>query len=360
MKTTVTITQNEISDWPLDGVEAVDACPLCGSHHRTLLHHGLTDRLFGAPGSWSLHRCIDCGLGYLAPRPTRETIGLAYANYSTHTPAVKPRKSGVLGTLRECIRNGYLNRRYGYKLQPAPAWGYWVMYLLPAPIRWEQDQHARHLPPPRSPREQLLDIGCGNGEFLINARAAGWTGVGLEPDEQAASIGRKHGLEIHCTTYDRADLPPESFDVITSNQVIEHVHDPHAFVARIHQWLKPGGTVWIGTPNLDSLMHAHFGINYGNLHPPQHLLMFSPSTLRRLFEHHGFTSIEFHKRGFHDYSQALGSAALMRGETGPSVYLGVKHAPFRDKIRGMYFELAAWRDFRACSDLVMLATKASS
>lgn len=357
MNTNSTKPLKESGAWPADGIESVDTCPLCNSQRRTLLYDNLSDRLFGAPGKWSLHRCDDCGLGYLAPRPNRPTIGLAYANYITHSPAVKQKRSGILGHLRECIRNGYLNRRYGYQLHPARNWGYWAMYLLPAPIRWEQDQHARHLPPPRPHCGELLDIGCGNGEFLLNARAAGWTVVGLEPDEQAASIGQQHDLEIHCATFDSADLPSGRFDVITSNQVIEHVHDPHAFVKKIHQWLKPGGTVWIGTPNLDSLIHAHFGINYGNLHPPQHLLMFTPSTLRTLFERNGFTSIEFRRRGFHDYSQSLGSAALMRGKSGPSVYLGVKHAPLIDKLRGIYFELAAWHDFRSCSDLVMLAKK---
>ena len=44
----------------------------------------LSDRLFGAPGLWTLYRCVGCHSGYLDPRPNSETISLAYEHYITH------------------------------------------------------------------------------------------------------------------------------------------------------------------------------------------------------------------------------------------------------------------------------------
>lgn len=351
------LTPDTLKPWPADGIEALHVCPLCGSKDRKILYTGLRDRLFGAPGEWTLQRCNDCGFGYLDPRPSRQTIALAYTDYLTHVPANANTKPGILGMLRDCIRNGYLAHRYGFQLPRSPLWGYWVMYLLPGPIRWEQDHRARHLHPPTKIGMRLLDIGCGNGEFLLNARSAGWQVNGLEPDPKAAMIGASRDLNIHVGTYDSADYASASFDVITANQVIEHVHDPHDFVAHIYRWLKPGGKVWIGTPNLDCPMHARFGRNYGNLHPPQHLLVFSPATLRKLFSNSGFINIRFVKRGFHDYNQTLGSASLARGVSGSAVYSGVRNAPLTDHIAALGYELAAWQRIEDCSDLVMLAEK---
>lgn len=351
------LVQASWPEWPKDGLEYIDHCPVCFGPRRSVLYTGLRDRLFNAPGDWTMYKCHDCGIGYLNPRPTPETIGLAYKDYQTHVSAVKAARKGFVGKFRDNIRNGYLNRKYGYQLTPGAAWGFWLMHLLPHPIRWEQDQYARHLLPPTASGQRLLDIGCGNGEFLINARSAGWLVNGIEPDPNAASVGQQYELPIHVGTYDSVELQLGSFDTVTANQVIEHVHDPHDFASRIRGWLKPSGRVWIGTPNLDCRMHRTFRRDYVNLHPPQHLAMFTPAALQRLFGEHGFRNIRFIKRGFHDYNQYLGSAALTRGKTGPEVYRGVKNAPLTDKVSGILYELAAWSHTKACSDLVMVAEK---
>ena len=84
-------------EWPPGGLERVHQCPACAGTERELLHAGLTDRLFGcAAGTWSLWRCATCGSAYLDPRPTQETILLAYGEYFTHDDA--RRSSGRLGS----------------------------------------------------------------------------------------------------------------------------------------------------------------------------------------------------------------------------------------------------------------------
>jgi hypothetical protein len=70
--------------WPVEDLEAVERCPLCGGTDRTVLYRDLTDGRFCAPGTWALHRCLGCESGYLDPRPTADAIGRAYRSYHTH------------------------------------------------------------------------------------------------------------------------------------------------------------------------------------------------------------------------------------------------------------------------------------
>jgi hypothetical protein len=72
-------------EWPANGLEVVDRCPVCGEGEREILHQGLRDQVFYcAPGEWTLYCCRGCCSAYLDPRPTAETIYLAYRKYYTH------------------------------------------------------------------------------------------------------------------------------------------------------------------------------------------------------------------------------------------------------------------------------------
>src|SRR2546421_13078960 len=108
-------------DWPPEGLEAVERCPVCGSADRAVLTAGLPDRVFRcAPGVWTYYRCRQCRSAFLDPRPTQASLGLAYTTYYTHEETVEKEAKGWR-RWRLAWQNGYLNRRYGYALQPA--WG---------------------------------------------------------------------------------------------------------------------------------------------------------------------------------------------------------------------------------------------
>jgi len=345
-----------IQPWPEKGLEYLGRCPVCGDAERTLLHDGLYDRLFGAPGLWTMYRCRGCSSGYLDPRPNRETVGLAYANYVTHDPQ-RPAPTRAIKLARLKVRNGYLNRKYGYRESPSLSYGYWIMRMMPLPIRGEWDHRARHLHIPAAESNRLLDVGCGNGAFLRDARSAGWEVHGTDLDRIAVETARQSGIPVWLGPYDSAPFESASFDVVTAHQVIEHVPDPFAFLRTLHGWLKPGGLLWIGTPNLDCPIHERFGEFYGNLHPPQHTVVLNQKSLVELTGFAGFHQQKFLKRGLHDYNQTLGSAALARGLTGEVVYRGVKGAPLKDRLLGLLNELRAWVDTGACSDFVLICRK---
>ena len=298
-------------EWPREELEPVSCCPLCGSRERMLLHERLMDLLFArAPGYWSMSRCLACGAGFLDPRPDAASIGRAYGGYYTHGDA--PAET-IPRRWKLALSNGYLNARYGYSQEPAlsvPA------PLLPARWRRKADRSIRHLPVPHagSPAPRLLDLGCGNGAFLSHMQRFGWEGVGLEPDRQAVEAARKAGLTVEQGCSVESSFPAGSFDAVTMNHVIEHLHDPLRMLELCHRVLRTDGVLWIATPNLEALGHTRFGPAWRGLEPPRHLVLFTLDALREILRKAGFEPGSAPLRGMGARWMYRTSARLQRGD----------------------------------------------
>lgn len=280
----------KLGPWPIDGLQPVPQCPLCGSSERELIHKDMTDLVyFCAPGEWTLLRCAQCRSGYLDPMPTPETLGLAYRTYYTHSTSA-PAAAGLMATLRLSAANGYRNLRFGSKDRPGlRVIGALVPRLMPAwatTIDWE----CRHLPKPE-PGMRLLDVGSGNGHFLDFARKCGWSVTGVDLDEKAVAAGRSRGLDVRTGTIEAIGAD-EQFDGITMGHVIEHVYDPPALLEACYQRLKPGGWIWVDTPNIDSLGHAEYGPHWVGVDAPRHLILFTPASLTDALAKAGFVNQE--------------------------------------------------------------------
>lgn len=285
-------------DWPAEDLETLGHCPVCGASERDLVHRGLTDTVFYcAPGQWDLWRCRACGVAYLDPWPSETSIIRAYENYYTH--AVKPerspgnaRRSGP-ERLAEKFKNAELNRRFGYEREPVftPAW---VPKLVSGVMKREAmrlERRIRHLPPPREAGAPLLDVGAGNGDFLILANELGYHAIGLEADSDAIALGESRGLEFKHGTMPHPELETAYYEQVTLNHVIEHMHDPRLTLEQLREALVPGGRIWVQTPNLDSLGHAEFGSDWRGLEPPRHLVLFNARALANLLSETGFSEV---------------------------------------------------------------------
>lgn len=134
-----------------------------------------------------------------------------------------------------------------------------------------------------SKRGNLLDIGAGTGDFLIEATNQGWTTIGYEPNASAKSLAENKGVVF---TDDIFVLPNASFDVITMWHVLEHVPNLEEYIANLKRLIKPGGTIVIAVPNYKSFDANYYGRFWAAYDVPRHLWHFSKTSIKRLFSDH--------------------------------------------------------------------------
>lgn len=143
---------------------------------------------------------------------------------------------------------------------------------------------------------RLLDVGCGNGEFLLICRDKGFNITGVEQSQSAIQLCRRRGLSnIHATDLD--DMS-DTFDVITLFDVAEHLEDPKSFFKKIFRRLNSDGIIYIETPRR-SIIDAYINI-LGIITPirnnrlsREHVQLYSDKSLRTLLEDSGFDIISF-------------------------------------------------------------------
>lgn len=343
--------------WHESEMEFLGRCPVCSSTKRCLKYGAIPDRRARTSNTWDYYECFGCGVLYLDPRPIPETIRRAYESYYTHSVLEERPRRHRLDTLALGIRNDYLKGKFGHLNSPTLAGGRWLMYLLPPWLRLEWDYMARHLPQPSPEKNRLLDVGCGNGDFMARAKTAGWEVTGVDFDPKAVATSRSRGLNTLQGDLASQGFPPESFDVVTLSNVIEHVHDPHGLIREISKILRPRGRLWVATPNTASLVHRHFRKSWLDLEPPEHLILFHRGSLKRLLQEEGFAVIKDLPRGAHVQSHWRTSAAIRQGHVGETVFVENFIGP-KLKLHYWPLEMVAYLSKAYQGDVVLCAMKA--
>jgi 2-polyprenyl-3-methyl-5-hydroxy-6-metoxy-1,4-benzoquinol methylase len=180
--------------------------------------------------------------------------------------------------------------------------------------RYRRFEHALEVLEREVSGRRLLDVGCGAGTFLAIAAPRGWDVHGIEMNralcdaaERAVGPGR-----IVCGAFEALDPSEARYDVITMWDVIEHVLDPAAFIARAQAMLRPGGVLVMCTPDEESLLartgKAIHRVSGGRwfypalaLHPRYHTFFFSGTSLENALSARGMELVE-------SYSQAAFAA----------------------------------------------------
>ena len=317
--------------WPIQGLEAVELCPLCKSRRRRLLHEDLSDRtFFCAPGRWKMFDCDNCGSGYLDPRPSSETIGLAYTEYYTHgTQEVAPlARPQFAAAFRERLRRGYSNHRYGTTFAPASRLGFLAGLVWPRMRRAIDWQNYYFTNRPR----RILDVGFGAGVFLEQAMNNGWDAVGVDIDPIVVEQARRRGLQVHLGDIENMIARGERFDAVAMSHVIEHVPDPVAVLTAAYKILNPGGIIYIDTPNLDAIGHAVFREHWRGLEPPRHLVIFTWESLERIVRGIGFRTLKRHRRPELTSQMWLASELVKAGIPAGSKTHSASHIPIRTRL----------------------------
>ena len=341
--------------WPVTDLESVQTCPLCGEKSRERVYSELSDKhLFGAPGLWTLYECRNCRTGYLDPRPTAGSIGRAYERYYTHDSPDKAPRSRVAwyATAFAGLVNGYSNWRYGTKFRPSTRWGIVAALCLPGK-RSLLDRKFRHWPFKRHGGEKLLDVGLGSGAFLELAHAAGWAVTGVDLDQKTVKNARDKGLNAIFGDIEALMSEAETFDYITISHVIEHVYDPRAVLGCAYRLLKPGGKIWIETPNWHAIGRRIYGSSWRGLEPPRHVVLFSWDALVELLERTGFSDVKRIPMRAVTSHVFQASDALVRGV---SPYSSQRYT-LRAKLGAFVANVYSRLDFRASEFITLTAKK---
>lgn len=137
----------------------------------------------------------------------------------------------------------------------------------------------------------LLDIGCGRGYFLDEARGRGWKVRGTDYSNKTISYAKKT-LQLDVVGEDiNREKEIGNYYVVCLNQVIEHFSNPFKVIQHASRKLKQNGLLYIATPNIDSLSALVNKENFDYLIPPEHLIYFNKKTLVSVLEKSGLQVI---------------------------------------------------------------------
>jgi 2-polyprenyl-3-methyl-5-hydroxy-6-metoxy-1,4-benzoquinol methylase len=238
--------------------QALSACPVCGGRRLVPL------RAFRRA---HLARCRQCGLVFADRRPSDAELAAHYGGYSRadyDSPITRRRYRELLAGFEPYRRTG-----------------------------------------------RILDVGCGIGFFLEEARDGGWEAHGTEYERRAVEIVRAKGLSCAQAPIGPDAFEPGSFDVVTAFEVVEHVGDPRAEAAAIAAALRPGGLLYLTTPNFGSLSRRLLRGRWSVVSYPEHLSYFTPSTLAAWLARAGFVPVRVTTTG-------VSLARLRRGLPSPA------------------------------------------
>lgn len=250
----------------------VNHCLLCENSGNNL-YQNLEDNIFNVEGKWNLSQCSNksCGFIWQNPMIIKDDIYKIYKSYYTHkiqnnTQVKHNLKSYILNKIKKI-------------------YSFFVLILF---IKYNRDKYNKMDISNESPGK-MLEIGAGDGSRLNQFKNMGWDVVGIEIDNNAIlSAKKKYNIELHHGELTDIKLPPNSFDAIIMNHVVEHLHNPIEVISKCYELITQNGKLVITTPNSNSLSHSYFKHNWRGLEPPRHLYLFNQKSLKNIAIKAGF------------------------------------------------------------------------
>lgn len=135
---------------------------------------------------------------------------------------------------------------------------------------------------------KMLDVGCGIGLFLAEAKKRGWEVYGTEFTDKAIEICEGKGIKMQQGKLNPAWYVEAMFDVITSFEVIEHINNPIEEIKNIQSVLRTGGLFYFTTPNFNATERYFLKAEYNIIEYPEHLSYYTKKTVNYLLTKYGF------------------------------------------------------------------------
>jgi cyclopropane fatty-acyl-phospholipid synthase-like methyltransferase len=233
-------------------------CNLCGSTSYTPVYEIPDTRFFPAE-RFAVVECSNCGLGFVNPRPSFGEMAKYYPRDYYQLPQFAKMPA-------------YLEKRFA------------------AMARYLKSIENRVGP------KKLLDVGSGNGHFLLMMKARGWQVEGVEISQDATPSAELH---VYSEEFQHLPVDVPTYDAITAWAVLEHVHDPMAYFRKASRLLNKGGQFVFLVTNFQSMASRHlFGEDI-----PRHLYFFTRDTVKQYLQLNGLT-LEYEDNGRAVYKMA--------------------------------------------------------
>lgn len=229
----------------------LNECPVCAS--RTLQPFLNTADHAVSQETFSLVKCRQCTLVMTTPRPEVNDLSRYYEspNYISHAT----RSASLFERIYRAVRHYNIDRKLNLILKQT-----------------------------RNASQELLDFGCGTGEFLQRAQQRGFSVAGVEPSDKA----REHANKItgnRVTPSLKAE--PDAHDVITLWHVLEHIPNLNDQFASLVITLRQTGTMFIAVPNHESDDAKRYRDYWAGYDVPRHLWHFNQNSMKTFLKKHG-------------------------------------------------------------------------
>lgn len=237
-------------------MKTLQNCPICKSQSIQHDFHGRCEK-FPETQTWELYKCDNCGHGFMNPQPDFEELS---EYYTEEYGPYNHENGGEVEALIEKAKETGFHRN----------------------IRITSGM-------------EILDVGCGGGNFLRVAQSLGAEVQGVEPSEHAYKVCRSYDLSVYHGMLDEYivdEKKNKKFDLITSSHVVEHHPDPVIFLKGMAKLLKPDGMITIAVPNAGCLWSKQLGDRWYPLQLPFHLMQFSLQSMEKLAVKSNLTLIE--------------------------------------------------------------------
>jgi 2-polyprenyl-3-methyl-5-hydroxy-6-metoxy-1,4-benzoquinol methylase len=143
----------------------------------------------------------------------------------------------------------------------------------------------------------ILDLSCGQGDFLAEARKRNWNVFGSEYSEAAIELCEQRGIAMHQGDLTKDIFNNTKFDVITSFEVIEHINNPNEFMSLTNHKLQRNGVVYCTTPNFNSLLRYFEKDRFMMINYPEHVSYYTKNSIRYLGRKNNFKALKIKTTG---------------------------------------------------------------
>ena len=272
-------------------METLLACPICNT--TSFLPFISCKDYTVSRETFNIVSCQGCNFKFTNPRPNENELGKYYKSeeYISHSNTNK----GLINSLYQTVRK------------------YTLLKKLQLISKYYKTGN-------------ILDIGCGTGEFLNICKKAKWNVLGIEPDENARKMAiENYGVDVKDEN-SLNHLSETSFDIISMWHVLEHVPKLNERMMEVKKLLKNNGLIIIAVPNCDSLDAKIYKNTWAAYDVPRHLYHFTPNDMEKLSLKHGLKIIRILPMVFDAFYVAMLSEKIMTGHVNllKSLYNGLR------------------------------------